>query len=126
VTDIQRGGSGPYKFSNTVVHNGVVYLAGQVAGAEGFSQPVREQIRLVLGRIDELLESVGSGRDRMLSVTVLLKNIEDFAVLNEEWDAWVDEAHLPARATMQAELASPDILVELIVTAALQKAAGPR
>jgi enamine deaminase RidA (YjgF/YER057c/UK114 family) len=119
VSDIQRGGSGPYKFSNTVVHNGVVYLAGQVAGAEGFSQPVREQIRLVLARIDELLEGVGSGRDRMLSVTVLLKDINDFAVLNEEWDAWVDPAHLPARATMQAELASPDILVELIVTAAL-------
>ena len=116
---IQRSGSGPYKFSQAVVHNGVVYLAGQVAGAEGFSQPAREQIRLVCAKIDQLLLSVGSDRTKMLSVTVLLRDIGDFAVLNEEWDAWVDHDHLPARATMQAELASPDILVELIVTAAL-------
>ena len=116
---IQRAGTGPYKFSQTVVHGDVVYLAGQVAGAEGFGQPVREQIRLVFARIDELLQSAGSDRTMMLSVTVLLRNIADFGVLNEEWDAWVDHDHLPARATMQAELASPDILVELIVTAAV-------
>jgi enamine deaminase RidA (YjgF/YER057c/UK114 family) len=55
----------------------------------------------------------------MLSVTVLLKDIADFGVLNEEWDAWVDHDALPARATFQAALASPDIRVELVVTAAL-------
>jgi enamine deaminase RidA (YjgF/YER057c/UK114 family) len=119
VSDIQRTGGGPYSFSQVVVHGGVAYLAGQVAGAEGFAEPVREQIRLVFGRIDELLASVGTDRTRMLSVTVLLRDVNDFAVLNEEWDAWVDHAALPARATFQAELASPDILVELVVTAAL-------
>lgn len=119
MTEIQRTGSGPYKFSQVVVHNGVVYLAGQVAGADGFGKPVREQIRMVFARIDELLESVGSDRSKMLSVTVLLKDIGDFGVLNEEWDAWVDHDNLPARATFQAELASPDIAVELVVTAAL-------
>jgi enamine deaminase RidA (YjgF/YER057c/UK114 family) len=115
---INRTGGGPYSFSQTVVHNGVAYLAGQVAGAEGFDKPVREQIRLVFTRIDELLQSVGSDRSRMLSVTVLLKDIGDFGVLNEEWDAWVDHDALPARATFQAELAAPNILVELVVTAA--------
>ena len=119
MSEIQRSGTGPYKFSQVVVHHGTVYLAGQTAGPEGFSRPVREQIRLVFGNIDELLQSVGSDRTRMLSVTVLLRDIADFPVLNEEWDAWVDHDHLPARATMQAELASPDILVELIVTAAV-------
>ncbi len=119
MTDIQRSGTGPYKFSQAVVHNGVVYLAGQVAGPEGFSGPVRDQIRLVFEKIDQLLAGVASDRTRMLSVTVLLRDIADFPVLNEEWDAWVDHDHLPARATMQAELASPDILVELIVTAAV-------
>jgi enamine deaminase RidA (YjgF/YER057c/UK114 family) len=116
---IKRIGGGPYAFSQVVVHNGVVYLAGQVAGAEGFKEPVREQIRLVFARIDELLASVGSDRTRMLSVTVLLKDIGDFGVLNEEWDAWVDNDSLPARATFQAQLAAPEILVELVVTAAL-------
>jgi enamine deaminase RidA (YjgF/YER057c/UK114 family) len=119
MSEIQRSGTGPYKFSQVVVHDGVAYLAGQVAGAEGFSQPVREQVRLVFGRIDELLQSVGSDRTKMLSVTVLLRDITDFPVFSEEWDAWIDHDHLPSRATMQAELVSPDILVELIVTAAL-------
>ena len=116
---IQRIGGGPYSFSQVVVHGGVAYLAGQVAGADGFKQPVREQIRLVFARIDELLASVGSDRTRMLSVTVLLKDIADFAVLNEEWDAWLDRDALPARATFQAPLAAPGILVELVVTAAV-------
>jgi enamine deaminase RidA (YjgF/YER057c/UK114 family) len=115
---IKRAGGGPYSFSQTVVHNGVAYLAGQVAGADGFDKPVREQIRLVFARIDELLESVGSNRSKMLSVTVLLKEIADFAVLNEEWDAWIDHDALPARATFQAELAAPEILVEMVVVAA--------
>jgi enamine deaminase RidA (YjgF/YER057c/UK114 family) len=119
MTGIKRVGGGPYSFSQIVVHNGVVYLAGQVAGAEGFKQPVREQIRMVFARIDELLESAGTDKTKMLSVQVLLKDIGDFGVLNEEWDAWVDHAELPARATFQTELASPDILVELVVTAAL-------
>jgi enamine deaminase RidA (YjgF/YER057c/UK114 family) len=115
---IKRTGGGPYSFSQVVVHNGVAYLAGQVAGAEGFDKPVREQIRMVFARIEELLASVGSDKSRMLSVTVLLKDIGDFPVLNEEWDAWVDHDALPARATFQAELAAPNILVELVVTAA--------
>jgi enamine deaminase RidA (YjgF/YER057c/UK114 family) len=115
---IKRTGGGPYSFSQTVVHNGVVYLAGQVAGADGFDKPVREQIRLVFGHIDGLLRSVGSDRSKMLSVTVLLKDIGDFGVLNEEWDAWVDHDALPARATFQAELAAPNVLVEMVVVAA--------
>jgi enamine deaminase RidA (YjgF/YER057c/UK114 family) len=119
VSDIQRTGSGPYSFSQVVVHGDTVYLAGQVAGPEGFSQPVREQIRLVQGRIDELLAGVGSDRTKLLSVTVLLRDIADFGALNEEWDAWIDHDHLPARATMQAELATPDILVEMIAVAAV-------
>jgi enamine deaminase RidA (YjgF/YER057c/UK114 family) len=115
---IKRTGGGPYSFSQTVVHNGVVYLAGQVAGADGFDKPVREQIRLVFGHIDDLLQSVGSDRSKMLSVTVLLKDIGDFGVLNEEWDAWVDHDARPARATFQAELAAPNVLVEMVVVAA--------
>jgi enamine deaminase RidA (YjgF/YER057c/UK114 family) len=116
---VHRIGGGPYKFSQVVVHGDVVYLAGQVAGADGFDKPVRDQIRMVFARIDELLESVGSHRTKMLSVTVLLKDIADFGVLNEEWDAWVAEEALPARATFQAPLAAPNILVELVVTAAV-------
>jgi enamine deaminase RidA (YjgF/YER057c/UK114 family) len=95
VTDIQRMGKGPYAFSSIVVHGPTVHLAGQVPAPDDIGKPVRDQVRSVFGRIDEL------------------------AVLNEEWDAWVDHDALPARATFQAALASPDIRVELVVTAAL-------
>ncbi|MEA2178910.1 MAG: hypothetical protein QOG77_2207 [Solirubrobacteraceae bacterium] len=119
MSSIERVGGGPYSYSQVVVHGGVAYLAGQVAGPDGFSKPVREQIRMVFARIDELLAGVGSDRTKMLSVTVLLKDIADFGVLNEEWDAWVDHDALPARATFQAPLATPEILVELVVVAAV-------
>ena len=112
---IQRTGGGPYSFSQVVVHGDVVYLAGQVAARTASSKPVRDQIRMVFARIDELLESAGSRSHEMLSVTVLLKDIGDFGVLNEEWDAWVDPDALPARATFQAPLRRPNILVELVV-----------
>ena len=101
---IDRIGGGPYKFCQAVNHGDTVYLAGQVAADRAG---------------EDLLQQAGSDRSKMLSVTVLLADIGDFGVLNEEWDAWVDDATLPARATFQAPLALPDILVELVVTAAL-------
>ena len=119
MNDIQRIGRGPYAFSSIVVHGGTVYLAGQVPAPDDIGGPVRDQIRSVFGRVDELLAQAGTDRTRMLSVSVLLADIADFPVLNEEWDAWVDHDALPARATFQAALASPDIRVELVVTAAL-------
>ena len=115
---IQRIGGGPFKFSQAVIHGDTVYLAGQVA-ADRAGKDVREQIRMVFAQIDDLLQQAGSDRSKMLNVTVLLADIGDFGVLNEEWDGWVDDATLPARATFQAPLALPDIRVELVVTAAL-------
>jgi enamine deaminase RidA (YjgF/YER057c/UK114 family) len=113
---IQRTGGGPYAFSQVVVHGGVVHLAGQVAG---IGQPVREQIKLVFAQVDELLAGAGTDRSHLLTATVLLADIDDFGVLNEEWDAWIDHANLPTRATFQAALANPEIRFEMVVSAAL-------
>lgn len=113
---IKRVGGGPFKFSQAVIHGDTVYLAGQVAAQR--DGDVRAQIRSVFGQIDDLLQQAGSDRSKMLNVTVLLADIADFGALNEEWDAWVDDAALPARATFQAPLAMPDIRVEMVVTAA--------
>lgn len=111
---IQRIQPGP-RMSQAVVHGDTVYLAGQVA--EGAT--VVEQSRAALARVDELLASVGSDRSKLVSVTIYLADIALFADMNSVWDAWVDGANPPARATVEAKLATPDFLVEFAVVAAI-------
>lgn len=113
---IQRHDIGP-RMSEAVVHNGVVYLAGQVA--EDVDLDVTGQTRQVLEQVDALLQSVGSGRDRVLRAEILLANIADFDTMNVAWDSWVVAGHTPARATFQAALADPAWKVEIVITAAL-------
>lgn len=106
------------RMSRIVVHAGTAYLAGVVAAER--SGDIKAQTAEVLGRIDELLASVGSDKTRLLSAQIWLKDItSDFQGMNEVWDAWVAQGAAPTRATCQALLATPDILVEIIVTAVL-------
>ncbi|HEU0203088.1 MAG TPA: RidA family protein [Burkholderiaceae bacterium] len=106
------------RLSDATIHNGVAYLAGQVP--EDASQPIREQTRSVLAQIDALLRELGSDKSRVLTATVYLASMGDFAAMNEVWDAWIgDGNHGPARATVEARLASPDDKVEIQVIAAL-------
>lgn len=104
------------RMSMGVVHNGVVWLAGQV-GTPGDS--VAEQTRTALAEVDRLLAEAGTDRTRILSAQVWLADMADFAEMNAVWDAWVPQGHCPARATGESRLASPDYRVEVIVTAAL-------
>ena len=103
------------RMSQAVVHGDTVYLAGQV-GAPGAS--VADQTRTVLAQIDRLLVEAGSDKSRMLSVTIWLADIADFAEMNSVWDSWIDPANPPARATGESKLAAPEYKVEIIVTAA--------
>ena len=103
------------RMSQAVVHGGVAYLAGQV-GAPGES--VAEQTRAVLAQIDRLLAEADSDKSRILSATIWLADIAGFAEMNSVWDAWVDPANSPARATGESKLAAPEYVVEIIVTAA--------
>ncbi|MXZ81938.1 MAG: RidA family protein [Gammaproteobacteria bacterium] len=105
------------RMSQSVVHNGTVYLAGQVADDPGAD--IRTQTRQVLDKIDRLIEEAGSSRNQVLSAQVWLSNIGHFAAMNEIWDAWVPEGHAPARACIEARLAHPDLLVEIGIIAAL-------
>ncbi len=111
---IRRIEPGP-RMSQAVVHGGVVYLAGQV-GAPGAS--VTEQTRAVLAQIDRLLAEAGSDKSRLLSATIWLDDIADFGEMNAVWEAWIDPANPPARATGECRLAAPEFKVEIIVTAA--------
>lgn len=113
---IQRIEAGP-RMSEASVHNGIVYLAGQVP--EDTSADIEGQTRQVLAAIDSLLAQAGSDKTRILRVQIFLADIEDFAGMNRAWDAWVVPGNAPSRATVQARLAKPEWKVEIVVTAAV-------
>ena len=110
---IERIDTGP-RMSKIVKHNGVAYLCGQV----GAGDSVTEQTQDCLARVEALLDKAGSSRARILQAIIWLADMGDFAEMNAVWDAWVPEGHAPARACGEARLAGPDLLVEVIVTAA--------
>ena len=105
------------RLSEMAVHNGVAYLAGQVAGDA--SQDIAGQTRQVLAAIDALLARAGTDKSRLLRVEIFLADLADFPAMNEVWDAWVPKDHAPPRATVQAQLARPQWKVEMVATAAV-------
>lgn len=105
------------RMSRAVIHNGTVYFCGQVA--KDTTKGIKEQTATTLEKVDELLESVGSDRTKLLSTQIFIKDMVDFKDMNEVWDEWVPEGHAPARACVQASAAREDILVEICVIAAL-------
>lgn len=111
---ITRLHSGP-RMSQAVVHGDTIYLAGQV-GAPGES--VTRQTEAVLASVDALLAEAGSDKSKILSATIWLADMADFAEMNAVWDRWVGGKDAPARATGEARLATPDYKVEIIVIAA--------
>lgn len=105
------------RYSDAAIYNGVVYLAGQVP--DDASADMAGQTRQVLATIDRLLQEAGSSKSRILMCQIFLADMADIAVMNQVWDAWVDSANSPPRATVQAALADPDWRIEVVVTAAL-------
>ena len=105
------------RLSEAVIHNGIVYSAGQVAlNAEGGS--IEDQTKDVLATLDRILEEASSDKSRMLSASIWLTHIEDVKAFNEIWDEWIPEGCAPARACVEAKLVSPDLTVEVSVIAA--------
>ena len=114
---IKRLKAGP-RMSQAVIHNGTVYLAGQVPGDP--DKDAGDQTRQVLATIDSLLAEAGSDKSKILSVTIYLKDMDrDYAGLNQVWDAWVAPGAAPARACVEAKMYKPEVLVEMCVVAAV-------
>jgi enamine deaminase RidA (YjgF/YER057c/UK114 family) len=116
MAELQRFHVGP-RLSEMAIHNGTVYLAGQVP--DDGTADMRGQTAQVLGMIDRLLAEAGSDKSRLLMVQIFLPDIADIVAMNEVWDAWVTPGHTPPRATVQARLADPAWKIEVVATAAL-------
>jgi len=116
VSDIKRIDPIEGKLSDAVEHNGIIYLAGQVAG--NLNAGMKEQAEDVLRQIDALLAKCGSHKSRILTATVYVNDMALKPQMDEAWMAWVDQRNPPARATVEVQLGSPDTLVEIMCTAA--------
>ncbi len=105
------------RLSEMAIHNGVVYLAGQIP--EDPNLDIEGQTREVLQAIDRLLARAGTDKSKLLMVQIFLGDLADFEGMNRVWDACLVPGHTPPRATVQANLASPKWRIEVVATAAL-------
>jgi enamine deaminase RidA (YjgF/YER057c/UK114 family) len=114
---IQRFETGP-RMSKAVVHGNTVYLAGIVAD-EPKGKSVTDQTKNILAQIDGFLAKAGTDKSKLLTANIWITDMANFAEMNAVWDAWVSAGNTPARATVEAKLATPDYKVEIMVVAVL-------
>ncbi len=105
------------RLSEMAVHNGVCYLAGQVAADN--TQDISGQTQQVLAAIDALLARAGTDKSKLLMCQIFIADLAEFAAMNAVWDAWVPAGNAPPRATVQAALAKLPWRIEIVATAAL-------
>lgn len=105
------------RLSGAVAHGRVLYLAGQVA--DDTSLDTEGQTADILAQIDALLAQAGTSKAHLLSITIILADIAEAALMNRAWDRWLDAANKPARMTIQAPLVDPAWRVEITGIAAI-------
>jgi enamine deaminase RidA (YjgF/YER057c/UK114 family) len=105
------------RLSRIVVHNGTVYLSGLTADDK--NTDTSDQTKQILQKADTLLERAGTDRSKLLCAQIWMKDVEDFDAMNKAWVTWLDGAEPPARATVGATFALPEIRVEIQFTAAI-------
>lgn len=103
------------RLSAAVVHNGIVYISGQVP--ETLHADVATQTREILAKIDRLLQEAGSDKSRLLTANIWLSDISTFDAMNRPWEEWLPAGAAPARATVEARIANPGYRVEIAATA---------
>ena len=108
-------GPGP-RMSRCVVRGDTVYLAGLTANDT--SKDIKGQTAEILGKIDHYLKEAGTSKSNLLSANLWIKDMAMFRDMNSVWNEWVDPKNPPARACVKAEMARPEVLVEIMVTAA--------
>lgn len=109
-------------YSQAIRVGDLVFVSGQIPLPPGSSQLVgpgiTEQTEQVLANLRAILEAAGSGLDRLVKTTVFLKDLADFAAMNEVYKKHVGEAP-PARSTVQVAAIPAGALVEIEAVAHL-------
>ncbi|MGZ5091947.1 MAG: RidA family protein [Burkholderiales bacterium] len=102
--------------SRLVEFGNLVFVAGTTADTKSASCKV--QTEEVLKKIDRLLAEAGSDKSKILWCNVWLSDIREKDQMDAAWQAWVDPANKPARATVESRLATPDTRVEIMMICA--------
>lgn len=105
------------RLSAAVVHEGLVYISGQVPDTP--HADVATQTGEILAKIDRLLDEAGSDRAHLINASVWLADIITFDAMNKVWEAWLPAGQAPARATVEARIANPAYRVEIAALAAV-------
>ena len=106
-------GSGP-RMSRCVVNGDMVYVCGLTSSDT--DTDIKGQTQNILDKIDSYLEKAGTDKSKLLHAQLWITDMKNFSGMNEIWNAWVDPQNPPVRACVQAGLARPEILVEIMVT----------
>ena len=106
------------RLSEAAIFQHTVHLAGQVADQKPDAD-ITGQTLEVLGHVERLLLEANSSKSHILHCQIYLRNIADIEAMNAVWDAWIPDGHAPPRATVQAVLANPKWLIEVVVVAAV-------
>ena len=111
---------GPY--SQAIKSNGLLFVSGQIAldpkSGEFVGVDVREQTERVFENLKAILEAAGTSFHHVVKTTVFLKDMDDFAAMNEVYARYFNAAP-PARSTVQAARLPKDALVEIEVIASV-------
>ncbi|CAB9500075.1 Endoribonuclease L-PSP [Seminavis robusta] len=114
---IRRIGVDDPRMAKIVIHSGVVYLSGLT---DTTAEDAAGQTQNILKKTDDLLAQAGTSKSNLLTANIWVKDIgRDFQDMNKVWNEWLDPENKPVRATVEANMARPAILVEIQVTAAL-------
>jgi len=104
------------RFNQATIFNNTIYVSGQIA--KDATADLRGQTEQILSQIVHILDLAGSSKNQILMVNIWLSDIADVAIMNEVWDAWVPKSHMPARATVESKLVSPEYKIEISCIAA--------
>ena len=98
-----------------MVKGDMVYVAGLTASDR--SADIKGQTQQILDKIDDYLSQAGTDKSKLLQANLWITDMTNFSAMNEVWNAWVDPENPPVRACVKADLAVPELLVEIMVTA---------
>ena len=111
------------RYSEVVINRNTVYLSGQLA--DDFSGDIGQQTGEALASVDRLLAEAGTDKSQVLSALIHLRELADYAGMNEVWDRWLVPGCAPARTTVQALMYAPEVRVEITIVAALPDSPAP-
>jgi enamine deaminase RidA (YjgF/YER057c/UK114 family) len=115
VTRIEKTtGPGPI-MSRCVVKGDMVFVAGLTATDR--SADITGQTQQIVDKIDNFLAQAGTDKSKLLQANLWITDMANFGAMNAVWNAWVDPENPPVRACVRADLAVPELLVEIMVTA---------